>query len=234
MSNKVILIMPDIQAPFHHPDTLPFLVKLRDKYKPTRVVNIGDLCDLYCLSNWIKSPEAISPKEEIKKMLDFTKQISTEFPVVDILTSNHDKRLLRAAERSQIPKHFLKSYNEWMGLPNTWKFHDELLIDSIMFTHGNEIGVGGSNAAIQRVLHYGRSCVCGHLHTMSEIRYFANREKLLFGMQVGCLIDRKAIAFEYERQNLKKPILSAGIIIDGIPMLIPMHLNNKGRWTKKF
>ena len=231
--NQTILVISDLQAPFHHKDSLEFLKAVKKKYKPTRVVNIGDLTDSYCLSAWTKDPDAISANDEIKQMLDFVKEYVKIFPKGDILTSNHDLRLQRAAVRAGIPRHFLKDYHSWMGLPKTWKFHDELMIDDIMFTHGMEQGAGGQMAALNRVKHYGRSCVSGHLHTQACIQYMATREKLLFGMQVGCLIDREELAFAYAKHSLRKPIVSLGVIINGTPMLIPMLLDEDGRWTKE-
>ena len=226
-----ILIISDIQAPFHHKDTIPFLKAVKKKYKPTRVVNIGDLSDSYCLSAWTRDPDAISPNDEIEQLLAFVKEFVKVFPKGDILTSNHDLRLQRAAVRAGIPKHFLKDYHQWMGLPRTWKFHDELIIDGIMITHGDEQGAGGQLAAINRTKEYGRSCISGHLHTQACIMYRATREELLFGMQVGCLIDRKALAFAYAKNALKKPILTVGFANKGVPMLIPMFLDDDGRWT---
>lgn len=233
MGKEKILIISDIQAPFHHKDTIAFLKAVKKKYKPTKVVNIGDLSDSYCLSAWTRDPDAISANDEIQQLHAFIKEYCKIFPKGDILTSNHDLRLKRAAVRAGIPSHFLKDYHDWMGLTKGWVFHDELLLDGIMFTHGDEQGAGGAAAALNRVKHYGRSTVSGHLHTQSCINYLATREKLLFGMQVGCLIDREALAFAYAKKALKKPVLTVGFIDKGVPMLIPMFLDDNGNWTKK-
>jgi len=230
--NKTILVISDIQAPFHHKDTLAFLKAVKNKYKPNHIVNIGDLSDSYCLTAWQKDPDAISANEEIQKLLDFTKDFCKLFPKGDILTSNHDLRLERAAVRAGIPRHFIKGYHEWMGLTSGWKFHDELIIDDIMYTHGDEVGASGAHAALNRVKHYGRSCISGHLHTQSCIEYFATREKLMFGMQVGCLIDREQLAFAYAKKALRKPVLTVGLVVNGVPQLVPMFLDSDGNWTR--
>jgi hypothetical protein len=52
-------------------------------------------------------------------------------------------------------------------------------------------------------------------------------------MQSGCLIDRKALAFAYDKLNLNRPIIGTSIIIDSKPELIPMILNKAGRWIGK-
>lgn len=231
--NRRILVISDMQMPFHHKDAFAFLAYVKRKYKPTRVVNIGDITDSYCLNAWGIDPDSISASDEIRQMQSGVKRLAKMFPKMDVLTSNHDLRIYRAARRAGIPSHFIKDYYDWMGCPNTWKFHDELMIDDIMFSHGDEGGAGGMNASMKRIMHYGRSSVAGHLHTQANIVYLANREKLLFGMQVGSLIDREAMAFAYAKKSLKKPILSVGMILDGVPMLIPMQLDEEGNWNGK-
>jgi hypothetical protein len=52
-------------------------------------------------------------------------------------------------------------------------------------------------------------------------------------MNVGCLIDQKNLAFAYSKNHKTRFIVGCGIILDGIPRLLPMVLNNKGRWIKK-
>lgn len=233
MSKKTVLVISDLQMPFHHKDALDFLAAVKRRYKPTDIVNIGDVTDSYCLTAWEKDPDFMSANEEIQGMLAGINKLAKMFPKMKVLTSNHDLRLQRAAKRAGIPKHFLKDYHQWMGCPKTWTFHDELEIEGILYTHGDEQGAGGQNASMKRAMHYGKSSVSGHLHTQANINYFANREQLIFGMQVGCLIDRKELAFAYAKTALKKPVLTVGLIVKGIPMLIPMNLNDQGRWTGK-
>lgn len=49
-------------------------------------------------------------------------------------------------------------------------------------------------------------------------------------MHVGCLADDNSLALAYNKINPKRPIVSLGVIIEGIPQLIPMILDKKGRW----
>lgn len=51
-------------------------------------------------------------------------------------------------------------------------------------------------------------------------------------MSVGCLVDKKSLAMAYMKVNLAKPILSCGIITEGIPQIVPMVLNTSGSWDK--
>jgi hypothetical protein len=52
-------------------------------------------------------------------------------------------------------------------------------------------------------------------------------------MQVGCLINMKSLAFEYNKLQKSRPVIGTGVIIDGLPILIPMVLDKKGRWNRK-
>jgi hypothetical protein len=76
----------------------------------------------------------------------------------------------------------------------------------------------------------GMSAIQGHYHEKFEVRFWGNKLGLFFGMIVGCLIENSSYAFSYNKLNLKRPVIGCGIIINGIPMLIPMVLNSKGRW----
>lgn len=230
---ETVLIVSDTQAPFHHRDTLKFLAAVKKKYKPSKIVHIGDITDSYHLSDYLHDPDGMSATDEIKSMHKFVKDLAKMFPKMDVLTSNHDNRIYRAANKAGIPSWYIKEYHGWMNCPDTWKFHDELEIDGVLYTHGDEAGAGGMNAALNRAKAYGQSTVSGHLHTLADIRYYANRKHLIFGFQVGCLIDQKQYAFAYSKKNIKKAIIGCGIVDKGIPIFIPMLLNDSGRWTKR-
>lgn len=48
-----------MHIPYHHPDTIKFLKAVKKKYKPTRVVNLGDECfpgdaEVFTKSGWVQ------------------------------------------------------------------------------------------------------------------------------------------------------------------------------------
>lgn len=230
---KTVLVISDTQAPFHHQDTVPFLKAVKKKYEPDHIVHIGDFIDAYCLSDYVRNPDAISAVEEIGKAKEFVRDLGKIFPNMDIVEGNHCQRLQRAFRRAGIPGAFMKTWKEVLCMPKGWNWHLEFQLDGVLYQHGNESGAGGQVAAQRRAMLNGRNTVAGHLHMNASIMYFANRETLLWGMHVGSLIDHKAIAFEYSHKSLRKPILSIGLVIDGTPMLIPMVLDKNGRWVGK-
>jgi len=77
------------------------------------------------------------------------------------------------------------------------------------------------------------SVVQGHYHTQSNIEYVGNDFHLNWGMSVGCLVDKKSMAMAYMKVNMAKPILSCGIITNGVPSIVPMLLRKDGSWDGK-
>jgi hypothetical protein len=51
-------------------------------------------------------------------------------------------------------------------------------------------------------------------------------------MNVGCLVDKDSMALAYSRVFKDRPIIGCGIIIDGLPKLLPMQLSKGGKWNK--
>jgi hypothetical protein len=72
--------------------------------------------------------------------------------------------------------------------------------------------------------------VQGHYHTKFLLSWWANTDDLFFGMQVGCLINQKSLAFAYAKNFNTRFILGCSVIIDSVPRLLPMVLNNKVDW----
>jgi O6-methylguanine-DNA--protein-cysteine methyltransferase len=96
-----------------------------------------------------------------------------------------------------------------------------------MFQHGL------SNDCMKNSKNKSMRFVQGHHHSRFEIRYWANTEKLFWGVTSGSLVDYKALAFEYGKLILDKPIIGVTMIINSYPILIPMVLNSRGRWIEK-
>lgn len=224
MFKDSVLVISDTQAPFHHKKTISFLKKLKKKYKPNKVIHIGDLVDAYCLSAYLCNPDALSKVDELDKTRKFIKELGKVFPEMVVIRGNHDRRLQNAAKNAGMPSQVIKTWKEILEAPDGWEWKDEYLRKGVLYQHGDEKGAGGGLAAMNRAKINGINTVAGHLHTNASIMYFANRSTLLWGMHVGALIDDKAIGFEYGKKNLKKSVISTGLVLDGNPVLIPMEL----------
>lgn len=229
MSNESILIISDLHIPYHHPDSFKFLAAVKKKYAPTRVVCVGDEIDNHAISFHDSDPDLPSAGDELRKSIKYMKELYKLFPEVDVLLSNHGSLHFRKALKHGIPKGFLKSLKDVLEAPKGWNWYPDLLInlpgDNQCYIHHGMIRDPSKAVALRGVC-----MVQGHYHESAEIKYISNPNKLLWGMNVGCLIDKKSMAFAYNNINLKRPILSIGVIVNGQPQLIPMVLNRKGRW----
>ena len=230
--NKSVLVISDMHIPYHHQDAFEFLQALKDKYQPDLVVNIGDELDHHAISMHEHNPDLMSAGDELRNARVYVKQLEKIFPKMTLVHSNHSSLVYRRALKFGLPKDYLKTYNEFLGVGKGWKWVDDLTItlsdgQRCFFTHGMSADV------LKVAQQYGMSTVQGHYHTKFSIGYYSNPDRLCFGMQVGCLINQKSMAFDYAKNFKSRFIVGCGMIIDGQPKLMPMVLNKDGRWNKK-
>jgi len=229
VDNSRVLVISDLHFPYQHKDVFKFLQYLKDKYNPTRIICMGDETDGHALSFHDSDPDLPSAGDELRRALPFVQQLHRMFPVMDILDSNHGSLVYRKAKHHGVPKHYIKSYNDVLGVGEGWKWSFDLTIDlpngtKCYFHHGKSPDV----VKLSQVM--GMSAVQGHYHSSFKVDYWANPSGLYFGMQTACLIDRDAYAFAYENCNLKKPIIGTGLIIDSHPILEPLIMDEFGNW----
>lgn len=227
--NSRILLISDMHIPYHHQDTIPFLLHLKEKYRPTRVICLGDEVDGHALSFHDSDPDLPSAGDEIRQALPVIAELFKIFPKMDILESNHGSLVWRKAKVFGIPKHYIKSYNEVLGVDSGWKWSFDLTVD---LPNGQKCYMhhGKTSNIIQLSQQMGMNASQGHYHETFKIDYWGNSTGLYWGMQCGCLIDDDKLAFNYNNVNIKRPIIGTGLIIDSIPVLEPMILDKEGRW----
>lgn len=207
---SIVLAIPDLHAPFHHPDALKFLADLKETFKPDVVVCLGDEIDHAALSFHDKDPHMPSASDEYQNALGFLGDLYKLFPNVLCCTSNHTSRPFRLAHKAGLPSHYLKSYREFLHAPEGWIWADRILIDNVVYEHGDP-GTG-RNAAYQASMENGMSTVIGHVHGWAGVTYSANPFRQKFFMNAGCLIDTQSLAFRYGAKYRNKATLGAGII----------------------
>lgn len=228
--NSRILLISDMHIPYHHQDLIPFLKYLKAKYKPTRVICLGDELDKHALSYHDSDPDLPSAGDELRKSLPVVQELFELFPKMDIIESNHGSLVWRKAKTFGIPKHYIKSYNDVLGVDGGWKWSFDLTVD---LPNGQKCYIhhGKTANVIQLSQQMGMCAVQGHYHESFKIDYWGNPTGLYWGMQCGCLIDDDALAFNYNNVNIKRPIIGTGLIIDSMPVLEPMLLDSNGRWV---
>lgn len=232
MNTRRIAVISDLHAPYQHPDALKFLKAVKRKYKPTLVVSVGDEVDGQAISFHDSDADLPSAGDELKEAMKFLHQLEALFPKMIILDSNHGSLHLRKAKHHGIPLKYIAGPNQIYEVGPGWQWVPELLVklpngQPAYFAHG--ISKQGIKIATQR----GQCVIQGHFHTEFRIDYAGNPDRLLWSLQVGCLIDKRSLAFAYDKLNLNRPILGVAMIIDSQPQLIPMVLLKNGRWNGK-
>lgn len=227
---KRILFLSDLHIPYHHPDSLKFLKAMKIKYRPHLVVSVGDLGDFHGISFHKSDPDLMSPGGELKALREVCKQLEKLFPKMIIVGSNHGDLPLRKAFDAGLPKDLIRPFNDIYQVGSGWQFVDDLTLkcnnDIIYVAHYLSKDV--AKAAAQR----GINIVTGHMHTNFSINYVSNPRNLLWGMSVGCSIDRNSLAFSYNKLDLSRPIIGHGLVDQGQPKLLPMVLDSKHKWNK--
>lgn len=226
-----VLVISDTQGPFEHRDSVSFLKAVYRKYNCTEVVHAGDEADHHAISEWDHDPDGMSAGDEYRALLKSLKPFYKAFPRVKVCESNHTSRPFRLAMKHGLPKAYLKDYRTILEAPRGWRWADSWEIDGVRYQHG--MGYSGRNGAIKAAERNMQSTVIGHLPAHAGIQYTANAKHLIFGMNVGCLINVKAYAFAYGKHNASKPIIACGVVLNGVPTLITMKLTKNGRWTGK-
>ena len=230
--NDRILIISDFHAPYNHPDAVAFLKAVKEKYNPTRVISIGDESDGHSLSFHSHDADLHSAGHELELTREALKPLMKMFPKMDILESNHGSLVMRRALDHGLPREIFKSYREILEAPKGWNWHFDMTIRlptgmDCYFHHGK------NKNALKVAQSMGMCYVGGHYHEDFGIQFYANPNQLNFAMQVGCLIDKDSMAMAYAKNNLKRPIIGVGMIIDGLPLLLPLVMKKGGKWCGK-
>lgn len=224
-----VLVIPDLHNPVCHPGALAFCEDLYAMYDCNRVVFIGDVVDHQAISFHANNPECPGAKDEYKLTLDSIRPWVEAFPKAVVTYGNHDARVLRLAESVNIPAVYLRDFAEVWHTPK-WAWREDTIIDDVYYFHGE--GSGGAHPSWNVMKHYLMSVVMGHCHAASGIKWSANPNKRTFGLDTGCLIDVDAFQFAYGKHLKARPMLSAAVVLDGVPHHCIMPCGKSERYHK--
>ena len=229
---SVVLTIPDLQIPFHHPDAFAFLKALNAHVKPDTVVCIGDEIDFHAISDYAKDPDGLSPHSEWATALAALSDLYRIFPACKAVTSNHTLRPWRKAFKAGLPKGFLRDIKEILQAPQGWHWRESWDIDGVRYEHGDALFPrGGSHTAPYRaILKRGQSVVFGHI-LFCGFAYHRTPAGVLFGVSTSALIDPAGYAFAYHK-GPPDSVPGAWVVYDGVhPVHYPLLEDRHGRWT---
>jgi hypothetical protein len=224
---KVVLAIPDLHCPFHHPDALAFLLAVHAKINPDEVICLGDEVDFHAFSRWPKDPDGLSPGGELRSAIEALIPFYLAFPNVKVCVSNHTIRPHKLMKLTGLPAAMLPAYSTMLNAPDGWSWHEHIIIDGVRYMHGDQ-GKGGKYGWTSNSEVYHQSVVVGHWHSKAGVFYDSD----MFNVNAGCLIDPTAYAFDYARHSHKKANLGCAVITRGRKAtFIPMLLDGAGRWV---
>lgn len=228
--NACVLVISDLHVPYHHPDSIKFLEAVKKKYKPDRIVCIGDEVDSHAISYHESDPDLPSAGDELTQAIECLQPLYKLFPKMDLIDSNHGSLHKRKGKTAGLSARHLKDYGDVIESPEGWKWHHSL---TLTLSDGNQCFFhhGLSSNILKVVKEYSVNVVQGHFHNSAGVQYASTPEKLLWGLQVGCSIDDHSLAFAYNKTTLGRPIISHGIIEKGQGRVLPMVLTRAGKWN---
>jgi len=201
-----ILVIGDIHAPFTLEGYLEFCQDVYARYNLNQVVFIGDILDNHYSSYHETDPSGLSGKDELECAIEHVALWKEAFPVADVIIGNHDRLIMRKAFSSDVPKEWIKSYNEVLG--TNWNWTERIVYDNVQFVHG-EGGTARTKARNDMM-----STVSGHIHTQAYTEWLVGRNFKVFAMQVGCGVDASSYAAAYAK-NFKRQAIGCGVVLGG-------------------
>lgn len=224
------LFISDLHLPYEHPDAFKFLRSVYDEYDCSDVMSVGDMTDNHTPSFHEIEYGTLSPEEEYKAARNKMQELEGMFGGMNVALGNHCIMGERKAKQAGIPLDYLKSYNDLYGVNFLWS-------DNFWFPVRDDddmcLLVHTASASILNIAKtHSHNVIQGHHHSVFGIEYFADKKQLSWAMSVGCLIDPKHPAFNYAKgATNKRPILGTGVVLDDVPICVPMLLNKSGKWV---
>ena len=195
---KRIVIVSDMQIPFHDTKAVANLIAFVKEFKPDDVVTIGDEIDFNTLSRFAEgTPEAY--EQTLGADRDTAVQVLKDLQVTHMVRSNHSDRIYTQIMR-KIPS-FLSlpelRFERFMKLDELEiKFHRKpfAIAPNWLAVHGDQTPIKsqGGLSALEAARRYGRNVISGHTHRMGRSSfteaYGGKQGRVLHGVEVGNLM----------------------------------------------
>jgi hypothetical protein len=202
---KKIVIVSDMQIPYHDPVAIRNVVAFIKRFKPDQVITIGDEIDLPQVSRWTEGTPGWY-EQTLASDRDATVEILWDLQVTDMIRSNHTDRLYNVIMK-KIPA-FLAlpelKFEKFMKLDELGiKFHRKPLefAPDWIAIHGDEGSVKPTPGltALDAARKHGKSVVCGHTHRAGQSAFTEASGgvlgRVLRGVEVGNLMDFKKAGY---------------------------------------
>ena len=242
-----IVVIPDMQIPFHSKRHLDSLLNYVEYVKPD-LACVGDEVDVFQASKWTKGT-AKEFEGTLQRDLNTAHQVLKDFRQAQgkkktfwLQRSNHTQRL------EDYIRKFAPAFSvidvlrieKLLGLDElgiTYNRHLTEIAPNVLLAHGDEgrMFKDSGRTALDLAKRTGKNVVCGHSHRqglISESSGFGGKQSVLWGMEVGNIMNLKSSGAGYLKEKIANWQTGFGILYveNGIvkPEVVPM--DSKGRF----
>ena len=251
-TTKRIVVISDLQIPYHHPAAVGALIGFVKRIKPDALACVGDEADLPMVSRWEDgyrgeySPAIQSDLDSTRSVLAaFRSALGPDKPF-HLVRSNHTDRLERYIERKAPAIAALRGfkYQDLVGLKDlkiTWHEKMAEIAPGVLLAHGDEGSIsqvaGMTGAKLMEAT--GKSIVCGHTHRQGLVwssKGFNGRLESRFALEVGHLMDMGQAAYLRPRGAANWQLGFGILEVTGkhvTPYAVPMRPDGSFTWAGK-
>ena len=202
---KRILIVPDLQVPFHDQHVVKNLIGFAKKFKAHQTVTLGDEMDMQELGRWSEG-KADWFAQTLDENRNLTVDILWELGCTDMIRSNHTDRLYNQIS-SKIPalgslpelrfERFLKL--DELGI-KFWR-DDMPIAPNWIAVHGDHTPIKpqGGLSALEGARRRGKNVISGHTHRAGRSAFTeatgGRVGRILQGVEAGHLMDTRKASY---------------------------------------
>jgi predicted phosphodiesterase len=204
---KRIVVISDLQVPYHDPKAVKNVAKFIAKYKPDQVLCVGDELDMPQLGKF-NIGRGAEYFEDLGKDRDTCADILYDLKIDVLVRSNHQQRLYNSIA-SRLPS-LLKlpelEYEKFLRLDELGIYFSKepyAITKNTIMVHGDEQAYKpqGGLTALEAARRHGKNVVCGHTHRQG---YSAFTEasggvlgRTVWGFEVGNMVNERSPGMKY-------------------------------------
>lgn len=195
-----ILVISDLHLPYHDEKAIEVALLKGKAENVNIIILLGDLLDMYQLSQWVKDPKNPNMATELEICREFLQLLRKEFPDAEIIwkEGNHEARwqtyfYRNAPDVAVLPGMTVYDYMnvEQYGV-QVIRDNRPINVSTLLLYHGHELPKGLTNPVNQargQWLRATANMIAGHGHRTSTHIERSATGQIFSNWSIGCLCD---------------------------------------------